>query len=69
MTRPQSPLQDASGTVEPGFADLPAFLAVPRPHEAIESDPQARLEASPARRGAYDGERLPPGRQSRPGEH
>lgn len=69
MTRPQSPLQDASGTVEPGFADLPAFLAVNRPHDAIESDPQARLEAAPADTRAYDSERLPPGRGSRPGEH
>jgi hypothetical protein len=69
MTRPQSPLQDGSGTVEPGFADLPVFLAAPRAHDSIESDPQARLEASPAEPGMYDGERLPPGRQSRPGEH
>lgn len=69
MTRPQSPLQDPVGAVEPGFADLPAFLAANRPHDAIESDPQARVEASPGDRRAYESERLPPGRATRPGEH
>ncbi|GHA72774.1 hypothetical protein [Cognatilysobacter bugurensis] len=69
MTRPQSPLQDPIGAVEPGFADLPAFLAARKPHDAIQSDPQARLEASPADARVYDSERLPTGRRTRPGEH
>lgn len=70
MTRPQSPLQDPIiGAVEPGFADLPAFLAVHRPHDAIESAPQARVEASPGDRRAFGSERLPAGRTTRPGEH
>ncbi|MFC0677947.1 hypothetical protein ACFFGH_08850 [Lysobacter korlensis] len=69
MPRPQSLPPGAPGPVEPGFADLPPFLSVAGPHEAIESDPQARLEASAQLPGALASERLPPGRVTRPGEH
>lgn len=69
MTRPQSPLQDPTGAVEPGFADLPAFLSAKRPHDAIESDPRARLGPETANARTQRGERLPPGRSTRPGEH
>lgn len=69
MTRTQSLLHDSATPVEPGFADLPAFLAVTSPHEVIASDPQARLEAADPAHGTRAGERLPPGRATRPGEH
>lgn len=69
MTRPQSPLHNATGAVEPGFAELPAFLAAQRPHDTIESDPQSRLEAGPGDSRPYASEYLPQPMATRPGEH